>query len=707
MHTHSPHCDPNPSTHAPDRTGNGANHTAVDPVFAEEERHLAETEAMLEDALALARSVSNSVEESYAETKRYLAESRGELAPEEMLQSSLALQKMDLGAAAASESSRRLEKQMAQPYFARVDFRVADGTQTTYIGAFAFRHRGRSVVSDWRSPVASLFYDSEPGGASVQTPPGTIEGVLERKRQIRVEDGRLEFAADSTSSVRDEVLQLELARESSSHMRTIVSSIQKEQNDIIRDESAQTLVIQGAAGSGKTSIALHRVAYLLYRRRGRLTADSVTIVSPNRVFGSYIADVLPELGEEPIRQLGMHELASQVLGPRIDVAQARSFVDGVDEAWRERARFKATREFAERLTGFVDSSAQWVFQAKDLKLGELELDAEWLKARFASYSGVPFDERLEIVAEDALSYLRAETFERHGDGLPSAKRLRNELARMLAAKDAMALYRQFFKRNDLRSMLEWKQGDPLEWEDAFPLALCSLAFGENDACRATGHLVIDEMQDLTPVQHVAISRLFRCEKTLLGDVNQLVDDRDAFDVEDVAAVYGGKIATLSRSYRSTAEVMDFAAHVNPAAKVDAIERHGSPVEVARCGNSAGVVAKLGDVIREFEAGSHHTLGIVHKSEAVARAYAQLLSRDHEVHLVTQDSTSFQEGVTVCSVRMAKGLEFDEVVVLDVDDAQYSSEFDRNLLYVAVTRAMHDLHVLYRVSPSRFLPDTRT
>ena len=335
--------------------------------------------------------------------------------------------------------------------------------------------------------------------------------------------------------MRDEVLQMELARESSSQMRTIVSSIQKEQNDIIRDESAGTLVIQGAAGAGKTSIALHRVAYLLYRRRGRLTSDSVAVVSPNRVFGSYISNVLPELGEEPIRQLGMHELASQVLGPRVDVSQARSFVDGVDEAWRERAQFKATREFAERLTEFVDSCARWVFQARDLRLGELELDAEWLGARFASYSGVPFDERLEIVAEDALSHLSAETFERHGDGLPSAKRLRNELARMLAAKDPMALYREFFKRNGLRSMLEWRQGDPIEWEDAFPLALCSLAFRENDACRATGHLVIDEMQDLTPVQHVAVARLFRCEKTLLGDVNQLVDDRDAFGVEDVAA----------------------------------------------------------------------------------------------------------------------------------------------------------------------------
>ena len=706
MHAHSPHNDSSPSTHAPDRAGDGDGHPAEDPVFAEEERHLAETESMLEEALALAKSVSDSAEESYSETKRYLAENRGELAPEEMLQSNLALQKVDLGAAAASESSRRLAKQMAQPYFARVDFRSGSDVQATYIGAFAFRHRGRSVVSDWRSPVASLFYDFEPGSASVETPSGTVDGVLERKRQIRIENGRLEFAADSSSSVRDEVLQMELARESSSQMRTIVSSIQKEQNDIIRDESAGTLVIQGAAGSGKTSIALHRVAYLLYRRRGRLTSDSVAVVSPNRVFGSYISNVLPELGEEPICQLGMHELASQVLGPRVDVAQARSFVDGVDEAWRERAQFKATREFAERLTEFVDSCARWVFQARDLRLGELELDAEWLGARFASYSGVPFDERLEIVAEDALSYLRAETFERHGDGLPSAKRLRNELARMLAAKDPMALYREFFKRNGLRSMLEWRQGDPIEWEDAFPLALCSLAFRENDACRATGHLVIDEMQDLTPVQHVAVARLFRCEKTLLGDVNQLVDDRDAFGVEDVAAVYGGKVATLSRSYRSTAEVMDFAAHVNPAAKVDAVQRHGRPVEVAACGNSAGVVAKLGEVIESFEAGSHKTLGIVHKSEEIAKAYAQLLSRDHEVHLVTQDSTSFHEGVTVCSVRMAKGLEFDEVVVLDVDDTQYASEFDRNLLYVAVTRAMHDLHVLYRVSPSRFLPGTR-
>lgn len=703
MANNSHHFDSTTPSRRMAQEGNSAKQPQDDPVFAEEEQRLAEVELMLKEALSLARSVSSSAEESYTDTKRYLAENRGELAPEEVLQSNLALQKVDLGAAAATASSARLEKQMSQPYFARVDFHSGDKVQTTYIGAFAFRHRSQSVVSDWRSPVASLFYDFETGNASLETPSGTVEGILERKRQIRIEDGRLEFAADSNSSVRDEVLQMELARESSSQMRTIVSSIQKEQNDLIRDESAGTLVIQGAAGSGKTSIALHRVAFLLYRRRGRLTADSVAIVSPNRVFGSYISNVLPELGEEPIRQLGMHDLASDVLGPRITVAKARSFVDGVDAAWRDRAQFKATREFADKLVEFVDESAQWIFRPHDLELGELKLSGEWLGTRFASYKGVPFDERLEIVADDALSYLRAETFERHGDRLPSPKRLQSELARMLAAKDEVALYKEFFKRSGMRNMLEWKQDAELEWEDAFPLALCSLAFRENEACRAIGHLVVDEMQDLTPVQHVALARLFECEKTLLGDVNQLVDDRAAFRAEDVAAAYGGKVATLSRSYRSTSEIMDFAACVNPSAKVDAIERHGSPVEVAACGNSAGVVTKLDEIIGSFEAGSHRTLGIVHKSEDVAKAYAGLLSRDHDVHLVTQDSTSFHEGVTVCSVRMAKGLEFDEVVVLDVDDSQYASEFDRNLLYVAVTRAMHGLHVLYRVSPSRFLP----
>lgn len=673
-----------------------------DAIFAEESAHLEDTQAKLQKALETARSVSRSAEETYAETKRYLVESRGELAPEEMLHSNLALQKVDLGAAAASDSASRLEKQLQQPYFARVDFESGGGVQATYLGTFAFRHRSESVISDWRSPVASLFYDYEPGPAAVETPAGRMEGTLMRKRQVRVEQGRLRYAMDSTSSVRDEVLQMELSRTSSSHMRTIVSSIQKEQNAIIRDEEAGTLVIQGAAGSGKTSIALHRVAYLLYHRRGSLSADRIALVSPNKVFGSYIANVLPELGEEPIRQLEMHELAEEVLDG-MDVRRPRSFVDGVDPAWRDRARFKATASFADELLRFVDGAAEWIFRPKDVDFGAISLQADWLAERFASYAGVPIRERMGIVADDALALLRAETFERYAGELPTPSRLRGALSRMLVAKDAEALYRTFFKRWGHADMLSWKKGDPPEWEDALPLALCALAFEENERCRTTEHLVVDEMQDLTPVQHLALARLFPCDKTLLGDVNQLVDDRDAFDVHEVAAVYGGKVSTLSRSYRSTSEVMDFASHVNPSAAVESVERHGAPVEVARCGNTAGVVEKLGAIIETFRNGGHRTLGIVHKSEEVAKVYAQLLSRDYGVNLVTEDSTSFREGVTACSVRMAKGLEFDEVVVLDVDDAQYSTEFDRHLLYVAATRAMHELHVLYRVTPSRFLP----
>lgn len=260
---------------------------------------------------------------------RSWAASRGELAPEEAHLSAYELNRMDAQAALAHRSRGRLEKLLDSPYFARVDFvegeegasssagsaegETAAARQITYLGRFALTWENQALISDWRSPVAALFYDFEPGPAAFEAPAGRREGTLALKRQISIEEGQLRYAVDSSSSVRDEVLATVLGRTSDAKMHDIVSSIQREQNAVIRDEAPGTLIIQGVAGSGKTSIALHRVAYLLYRQKERLTSQSVAILSPSRVFSDYISGVLPELGEEPVRQWSLHDLAALLL----------------------------------------------------------------------------------------------------------------------------------------------------------------------------------------------------------------------------------------------------------------------------------------------------------------------------------------------------------------------------------------------------------
>ncbi|MEC4184753.1 ATP-binding domain-containing protein [Adlercreutzia sp. R21] len=705
----------------------------------EERSHLEEVLAAVRASVGRARDLAERAEASHREAGAQLAADRGELAPEEAHLSAFELNRMDAQAALAHRSHRRLEKLLASPYFARVDFAEEGGAdseaasdggslpedqpQATYIGRFAFTWQNRALVSDWRSPVAALFYDFECGPAAFDAPGGRREGTLMLKRQIAVEDGRLRYALDSNSSVRDEVLAQALSRSSDAKMHDIVASIQHEQNAVIRDEAPGTLIIQGVAGSGKTSIALHRVAYLLYRQKERLSSQSVAILSPSRVFSDYISGVLPELGEEPVRQWSLHDVASLLLEGIAKVAPPRSFADEADLARAERARVKGTEEFARQLASWLDEQlgekvagegasvadvgkAPSIFDPHDLAVGGDVAEAAWLAERFAAYAPVPFEERLDLIAGDALELAHSKTFGRYAHAMPTRRELRSRLLRMMRAKNPLALYRRFLADTGQSALLKMASRGVVEWEDAFPLALCAATFAGPDGFAATAavrHLVIDEMQDLPPVAHEAVARLFRCDKTILGDVNQLVDGRLVAAPEAVAAHYpGARVVRLMTSYRSTCEITELASRVLPVAGLVPVQRHGEPPRFVRCGDTAGVLAAVEEAVARWEASEHRTLGIIAKSDFLAARYAELLGRGRSVTLLTDETAVYPGGLVVASVRLAKGLEFDEAVLLDVDGRQYATEADRNLLYVAVTRAMHALTVLYRDEPSPFL-----
>lgn len=575
-------------------------------IEAEEQAHLDEVLGAVRAAVDRARGLAERTEASHREAGAQLAASRGELAPEEAHLSAYELNRMDAQAALAHRSRGRLEKLLDSPYFARVDFvegeegasssagsaegETAAARQITYLGRFALTWENQALISDWRSPVAALFYDFEPGPAAFEAPAGRREGTLALKRQISIEEGQLRYAVDSSSSVRDEVLATVLGRTSDAKMHDIVSSIQREQNAVIRDEAPGTLIIQGVAGSGKTSIALHRVAYLLYRQKERLTSQSVAILSPSRVFSDYISGVLPELGEEPVRQWSLHDLAALLLEGITKVALPVSAADEADPVRAARAAAKGTEAFAASLTAWLGAqlgekgsgdgkvAASELFEPRDLAVGGDVAEASWLAERFAAYAPVPFDERLDLIAGDALELAHGKTFGRYVHTMPTRRELRGRLLRMMRAKNPLALYKRFLADTGQSALFKAPAKGVVEWEDAFPVVLCALAFAGPDGFAPTSavrHLVIDEMQDLTPVQHEAISRLFRCDRTILGDVNQLVDGRAVSAPEAVAAHYpGARVVRLMTSYRSTSEITELAARVMPVAGLVAVQRHG-------------------------------------------------------------------------------------------------------------------------------------
>ena len=684
----------------------GGGEAAADAVLREERAHLDDVLALLRAARDRAAGLLERVDGGYDETKRYMAAYRGEIDPSEQYQNELFLKEVDRQAAEAREAAARLEKLLDAPYFARVDFQAAgeDAPTPFYLGRFSFSSDEAAVVSDWRSPVAGLFYEcDEPGPAGYDAPAGRVGGLLARKRQLGVERGRLGYAADSASTVRDEVLARELGRSSDKKMRTIVASIQAEQNRIIRDEEPGTLVIQGVAGSGKTSIALHRVAYLLYRRRGALSSRAVAILSPNRVFADYVSGVLPELGEEPIAALDLRAVVERSLGGAATVAPARSSVDEADGAWRERARLKGTAAFAFAVLAFLERAPDVAFAAEDMAFGRRVVEAARIDARFRAHGGLALEERLDLVAASVVYELESTSVGRDRHAVPTKREVRRRLAGMLRAKDALALYRLFLRGHGWDDALALGPKRTVEWEDAAPLALLQGAFSGFEAYGDVLHLVVDEMQDLTPVQHALVARLFRCDKTVLGDCHQVVDRGNATALDDVAAAYAAaRVMRLTRSYRSTSEIVALANRVKPSAELEAVERHGEAPRIVGCANTAEVLARTLEAVEAFRASDRKTLGILHASDELAARYAELLGRDADVHLLTERTTAFEDGVSVASVKMAKGLEFDEVVVLDVDERFFSTEFDRTLLYVAVTRAMHRLTILHRGTPSRFL-----
>lgn len=662
--------------------------------FPDEILHLAAVNGKLEDALEKAEVSVDRLDREYNEAKRYMAVNRGEIDPHEMFQNELALREIDSSGAFAVEIRDRIAKLKDSPYFARIDFRekAAESPVPYYIGRFAFSHEGEPIVFDWRAPLASVFYDSEPGPASYTAPCGRISGELTRKRQLKIQKGRLEYALETDVNIQDDVLQRELSHTSDDRMKSIIATIQKEQNQIIRNERAKTLIIQGVAGSGKTSIALHRIAYLLYRFKDKLTAQNITIISPNKVFGDYISNVLPELGEEPIFEVSLVDIAGIQLEGIIGFEVDRDSLETTDIAWAERARYKSTLGFLKQLDRYIETLPNRVFEAEDYTYGPFTATADWIRSRFQAYGKHPVKQRLQQVAEDILDTF--ETGNRMEDDLPKNRTILKALKAMLKTRNTLALYKDFHRQLGKPGLLMMPGKKTLEWNDVYPFLHLHAAFEGVQQSRVIRHLVIDEMQDYTPVQLAALEHLFPCQKTVLGDFNQRINPNHLHSLEDIRQLYGNALfMALNNSYRSTYEIIQFAGRIQRIEGLKAIERHGEKPAVLQCGSRSEMFARLRAAISAFGHNGYASLGIIAKTNEAAKALHRDLDPETEIQLITADSDGFSGGVSIVSVPMSKGLEFDEVIVVDASEENYHTVHDRRLLYVACTRAMHRLTLL--------------
>ncbi len=268
----------------------------------------------------------------------------------------------------------------------------------------------------------------------------------------------------------------------------------------------------------------------------------------------------------------------------------------------------------------------------------------------------------------------------------------------------LAMYMDFYQYIDKPDMFVLSEKKALEWEDVFPFLYLMAAFEGIEENRFVKHLVIDEMQDYTPIQFAVLNMMYPCQKTILGDFGQVLNPCHLHSLDEIRRIYkDAQFIALNKSYRSTYEIMEFAKKICNQPSLEMMERHGEQPKSIYCENMDCEIASISNLIKKFEKGANASLGIVVKKEADAKRLYDLLSGEHQVHLLSQDSTRFTNGVSITSIRMAKGLEFDEVIVPDADNRNYDSDYDRNLLYIACTRAMHKLTLFYTGSPASFLP----
>ncbi|CZR76504.1 uvrD/REP helicase N-terminal domain protein [Clostridioides difficile CD149] len=663
--------------------------------FPDEIAHLIEINNKLDNAFKKAENLVDKLDKDYMDAKMYMVKNHGEIDPHEMFQNEQGLKQIDNYGDFMVKVRDKINKIKDSPYFARIDFRLKDMDDESkyYIGRFAFDYEDELIILDWRSPIASMFYDYEIGKAGYDAPIGWVDGEITRKRQFKIKNGKLEYALESSINIQDDILQKELSHTSDEKMKSIISTIQKEQNKIIRNDKADTLIIQGVAGSGKTSIVLHRIAFLLYRFKDKISANNVIILSPNKVFGDYISNVLPELGEEPLCELSFENIAEVQLDRVINFESEKDPLEINDAKWAERVRFKSTLDFVKLIDDYIKQMPNKIFIPKDYTFGSFTAKSDWIQSRFEAYNRYPVKKRLEKVAEDI--HYKFESDNIMEEDLPKVKSILKSLNVMLTIKNTLTLYKDFFKQMNISNMFVMAAKKTLEWSDVYPFIYIHAAYEGIQEDKIIRHVVIDEMQDYTPIQYAVINLLFKCKKTILGDFGQLVNPNHAHTLDDMKQLYNdGELVMLNKSYRSTFEIINFAKKVQDISSLEPIERHGEEPALLKCNNEQDEINKIKTEIEEFKKSDNATLGIILKTDNDAKAVYDALREEYSVHLISSESSSFTKGVSITSIKMSKGLEFDEVIVPSVNNKTYYSDYDRSLLYIACTRAMHKLKLAY-------------
>lgn len=655
---------------------------------------------------------------------------------------------------------QRLEK---HPYFARVDFKEEGESkpETIYIGLGSFADKNdHFLIYDWRAPISSIYYDGKLGRVSYQSPEGEISVDMTKKRQFMIKDGKIINMFDTNESIGDQMLMEVLSEKSSTQMKSIVTTIQREQNKIIRNTSADLLFVQGAAGSGKTSAILQRIAYLLYRYRGNLTSGDVIMFSPNQLFNDYIENVLPEMGEQNMVQMtywqfvarrvpGMevenlfHQFESQEVDTHIS-----SFKDSVaffnlvtryarhlnhrglifkNIYFRDKKKpYFAKDKIKEIYYSFnssysllnrIDATRQELVKELNRRIGP-EIRKSWV------------DRTIEGLSKEQLNSL----YDRPDQEFPSEKAEENFLGRKIVVKalrpvsqrinhnnfiNMPAQYLSFLRAIPKMTKLAKWGIDPDDWSQHVASVRASFkkhAIHMNDISAylylydlITGrrtdyemrYAFIDEIQDYTPFQLAYLKYNFpRAKFTMLGDLNQAIFTKDESRslLKQISGLFDPKktdVVQLTKSYRSTKEITDFTKQIlRQGEKIEAFDRPGPKPGVYGRKNTPEALEALIQILHANDA-QKMTTAIITKDLASAKAvHAALTKAKVKAHLIATANQRLVPGDLIVPSYLAKGLEFDAVIMWDASKKTYHRLDETQLVYTITSRAMYKLDLIY-------------
>ena len=616
------------------------------------------------------------------------------------------------------ELRKRFRKMMDSPFFGRVDFcyEGEEEPEIFYIGIanLAEENGGLPMVYDWRAPVSGLFYDFDKGPASYQAPLGEIHGDIAAKWQYKIRGGKMIYEFESDVKIDDEILKAELGSNGDVQLKNIIRTIQKEQNAIIRNTSDRIMVIQGAAGSGKTSIALHRIAYLLYHDRKNLKSSSVLVLSPNGVFADYISHILPELGEENIREMSFDLFAYKRLKgtvsdceDRYDLIE-RQIAGLCDETL---LREKQSRDFLNRMEGYLVELEDSLMNFRDVDYRGFEkTEKEIIELFYFKFMDIPLLSRMDAVADYFIDEI--ETLRDMDMADEEKDAVRSRFYRMYETRDLYVLYNRFLKKEGFPPLPQVQlEKRKLRYEDVYPVLYLKYRLETQQEDSGVRHLVVDEMQDYSMLQYLIIKKLFPCRMTVLGDREQTMDGEEQDVLAFLPKIFGKDIRkiVMNKSYRNTMEIASYANALAGIDSVELFERHGKPVEEQEFADEEEaldkVVEKLhlersGESQNEPEAqDGYETAAVIARTEKEAREMHLLLKEkleavgfdtENRLSLLHRDSTSFRKGLTVTTFYMAKGLEFDQV--FSVFPAEDQRKLVQRARYIAATRALHELYM---------------